>query len=395
MPTIVQKQNTDGTISVSGTAEPGSTVTVTFPDGTTGTFLVDSLGKYGPVTSATPQTSGTITANAKDVAGNISLPATALYSDTTKPLSPVITLPITFNANGTISIFGSAQPNSAVIVTFPDGTNGYFMVGADGKFGPVTSVTPQGDGFISATATDDKGNVSLPTTVVVKGGGIALIKTGVVNDSNNDGFQQAGETITYSFTIVNTGLAPLINVKVTDVLPGINIVGTPITLLSGEVSTKDYTGTYTISQADIIKGSVSNQATVSGATFAGGVVTDKSDDTDILGDNPTIIMINGCVIEVFNGISPNGDGKNDMLYIRGIECYPDNTVSVYNRWGALVFERSNYNNSDIAFYGVSENYLTVSKAKELPAGTYFYVVKYRDTESKTYQNTGYLYINKK
>ena len=56
--------NSNETISVSGTAEPESTVIITFPDGSTSLpLLVTAGGNYGPVTSATPQTTGKIYEN--------------------------------------------------------------------------------------------------------------------------------------------------------------------------------------------------------------------------------------------------------------------------------------------------------------------------------------------
>ena len=107
------------------------------------------------------------------------------------------------------------------------------------------------------------------------------------------------------------------------------------------------------------------------------------------------MSISGCVIEVFNALSPNGDGDNDVFYIRGLECYPDNTVEIFNRWGVLVFERDHYNNDDRAFRGVSEGRVTVNQSEELPEGTYYYVFKYKDSNANVHQKAGYLYINRK
>ncbi|MEZ5807864.1 MAG: Ig-like domain-containing protein [Zhengella sp.] len=69
---VTATPNADGTLSVSGKGEPGSEVTVTFPDGTTGTATVDGNGDWGPVTSTAPQTSGDVTASQQDEAGNVS-----------------------------------------------------------------------------------------------------------------------------------------------------------------------------------------------------------------------------------------------------------------------------------------------------------------------------------
>jgi gliding motility-associated-like protein len=69
---------------------------------------------------------------------------------------------------------------------------------------------------------------------------------------------------------------------------------------------------------------------------------------------------------VFNGISPNGDGKNDVWHIVGIEQYPENVVRVFNRWGNQVFETKGYTNAR-AWDGTWNG-------KLLPDGTYFYVL---------------------
>ncbi|PJJ09115.1 gliding motility-associated-like protein [Flavobacterium sp. 1] len=234
-------------------------------------------------------------------------------------------------------------------------------------------------------------------TVFVARPSIGLVKTAHFNDENGDGYANAGETITYNFTVTNTGNEPLTNVTVTDTsLPGLVMKGSSIAVLgTGMTNSTAYVASYAITQADINFGSVSNQAIVSGISPTGILVKDLSDDGNNLSDKPTIVIIPGCSIEVFNALSPNGDGHNDIFYIRGLECYPDNTVEVYNRWGVLVFERENYNNDDRAFRGVSEGRVTVNKFDELPVGTYYYIFRYKDSASNMHEKAGYLYINRK
>lgn len=45
-----------------------------------------------------------------------------------------------------------------------------------------------------------------------------------------------------------------------------------------------------------------------------------------------------------NVFTPNGDTFNDYFEIKKIELYPENYLSIYNRYGSLVYERSNYQN---------------------------------------------------
>src|SRR5690606_34404112 len=77
----------DNMPTVSGTAEPGSTVTVTWPDGTTSTVVADDSGNY-EVQSPTVQTSGDVTVTATDAAGNVSPATTVPYVDATLPEAP-------------------------------------------------------------------------------------------------------------------------------------------------------------------------------------------------------------------------------------------------------------------------------------------------------------------
>jgi gliding motility-associated-like protein len=91
----------------------------------------------------------------------------------------------------------------------------------------------------------------------------------------------------------------------------------------------------------------------------------------------TVIDVNGCSnsdtvtvyiypeIVIPNGFSPNGDGKNDVWQIDFIDQFPDCEVEVYNRWGEQLFYSKGYG---VPFNGQY-------KGKNLPVGTYYYVIK--------------------
>ncbi|MCD6598685.1 MAG: gliding motility-associated C-terminal domain-containing protein, partial [Bacteroidales bacterium] len=72
-----------------------------------------------------------------------------------------------------------------------------------------------------------------------------------------------------------------------------------------------------------------------------------------------------CTVELYNAFSPNGDGINEKWTIYRIWNYPNSTVKIFNNWGTLVF------NSPV---GYPEPWDGTYNGKELPAGTYYYII---------------------
>ncbi|NHF61593.1 gliding motility-associated C-terminal domain-containing protein, partial [Flavobacteriaceae bacterium TP-CH-4] len=99
-------------------------------------------------------------------------------------------------------------------------------------------------------------------------------------------------------------------------------------------------------------------------------------------------------IRVTQIVTPNGDGKNDFLWIENVDRALNNTLRIYNRWGVLVYDGSNYNNQNNVFDGRSKGRSTVSASDYLPAGVYFYIFEYNlEGQARTTEND-YLYISK-
>ncbi len=72
---------------------------------------------------------------------------------------------------------------------------------------------------------------------------------------------------------------------------------------------------------------------------------------------------NNCLI-IPTAFSPNSDGKNDVWLIEGLDLTLENNVEIYNRWGALLYQNSAYQNDwDGKISG-----------KDLPTNGYFYIV---------------------
>jgi gliding motility-associated-like protein len=65
-----------------------------------------------------------------------------------------------------------------------------------------------------------------------------------------------------------------------------------------------------------------------------------------------------------NAFSPNGDGINDYWNIKYLDSYPNCDVSVFNRYGQLVFHSVGYTKSWDGTYN----------GNQLPVGTYYYLI---------------------
>lgn len=88
----------------------------------------------------------------------------------------------------------------------------------------------------------------------------------------------------------------------------------------------------------------------------------------------------------YNGISPNGDGLNEVFVIEGVELF-ENQLKIYNRWGRIVYDAKNYQND---WNGISNKDVVLDTSGKLPVGTYFYSLEL-PTENKSY--AGWIYIN--
>jgi gliding motility-associated-like protein len=67
------------------------------------------------------------------------------------------------------------------------------------------------------------------------------------------------------------------------------------------------------------------------------------------------------IITLPNVITTNGDGINDILYFQYLPFYGISSLSVFNRWGEIVYESNDYQNN--------------WAPTQLTDGTYFYILK--------------------
>ena len=242
--------------------------------------------------------------------------------------------------------------------------------------------------LISADTASCAGN---PITLVVTGNGTVTWNDGSVGNAYYD---TPMVTTTYTAT-VSTSLDCQQQIDITVTVS--DTAGTAVAEPDfAETSMNTPTGPINIGANDnttgsvtwgIIGGPYSGSATINGNQisytpnnkFAGEdsiryVVCGKNAcgtncDTSVL-----IIRVNkgpgGPVVTIPEGISPNGDGTNDNWEIGGIENYPDNKLTILNRWGDILFSASPYTNN---WDGGTNKGLVASNGK-LPDGTYYYVL---------------------
>ena len=168
-------------------------------------------------------------------------------------------------------------------------TGNYTVSQADVDHGSIADTataqgTPPSGGTISAD--------SSPVTVdVTESPSLSIAKT--ASPSTVDA---AGQTVTYTFTVENTGNSTITDVSVTDVPtapaggatpvcqtlvnPSGTCSGNSTSLLPGETAV--FTATYTVTQADIDNGSIVDSATTQGTTPTGGTVTNTSNIVTVI-----------------------------------------------------------------------------------------------------------------
>jgi len=91
------------------------------------------------------------------------------------------------------------------------------------------------------------------------------------------------------------------------------------------------------------------------------------------------ITITRTYCDIQRGISPNGDGLNDSFDLTSLGVQQ---LSIFNRYGSKVYSKGDYTTE---WHGQSDS------DNELPDGTYYYVIEFKNNQSS---KTGWIYINR-
>ena len=313
--------NSDGTLTVSGKAEAGSTVTVTYADGTSAQDAAGGDGSYSIQSGAAK--SGAFNVAATDVASNTG----AATSGTP------VTENISTNAAGTLTVSGTAAPNSTVTVIFNDGTQATDTTGADGTY----SVT----GGSSANWVDSVTAVPLPppapgvSAITINGDGSFVVSGSatagcLVTVTFADGSTATGAAGTDgTYSIPSNGVetpGSQVSVSVFDPASGNLSVATTVTLLTVTGSTANTDGTLTMTgmaaPGDIITVTYSDGNTATGVAGSDGSYSVQSSGAETGAVSVTAAAPTPQVSAV--NITPDLDGT---ITVAGTAT-PNDTVTV-------------------------------------------------------------------
>jgi gliding motility-associated-like protein len=115
--------------------------------------------------------------------------------------------------------------------------------------------------------------------------------------------------------------------------------------------------------------------------YAINIIGGSSNNYDIylISGTLTVVAIPPTVV-IPNAFTPNGDGINDLWNIKSIEAYPKCIISVYSRYGALVYQSKGYPRS----------WDGTSNGTPVPTGTYYYIIDLNEDNTKPL--TGYVAV---
>ncbi|MFQ6603896.1 hypothetical protein, partial [Flavobacterium sp. C3NV] len=192
------------------------------------------------------------------------------------------------------------------------GTNGFTpaatrdirMLGFEtSSFGITNANASQVDRFVvSFSGSSDCAFIAFNTNSL-KFAELSLIKTALMPSCG-----KAGDIITYTFDIKNSGDVPITDIYITDPLPSLSISGNHIASLEPKARAT-ITGTYKITAADVAAGKIVNSAKVTGTDPSFNIVEDISGtayDNDV---STTTILLAAPTIGTITNFSCNSLGK--------------------------------------------------------------------------------------
>ena len=274
----------------------------------------------------------------------------------------VATGTLTTNDTGTGTTYTVTVTNPTTGTLTVDPATGNYTYTPDPAFTGTTSTT--------YTICNNTGCSSTTITIIVTG-------TTTVIVANPD-------VITTTNTVVATG-----TLTTNDTGTGTTYTVTVTNPTTGTLTVDPATGNYTYTPDPVFTGTVSTTYTICNNTGCSTstitiIVTPSGTITTV----PTLTLVTQESIP--KGFSPNEDGVNDTWVIPGIENYPNNVMTILNRWGNVVYKGAGYDNVNVVWNGKSSEGVRFG-GDDLPEGTYFYILELGTDEPAL---KGYIYLKK-
>jgi gliding motility-associated-like protein len=319
--------------------------------------------------------------------------------------NPIVDASVTIDGNNY-----TTNASGQISVQLPDGEYNYSVV-ADGYLNNGGTITVAGANVtestnmvpetapvydVTITVLDENSNPIVGATVTIDGNNYTTNASGQITvqlpdgEYNYsvvaDGYLNNGGTITVAGANVTEianmvpETAPVYDVIITVLDENSNPIVDASVTIEGNNYTTNENGQITVQLPD---GNYDYSIDANGYETALGTLTIIDGEVEM---SVTLIAIPVEGLVVPQGFSPNGDGVNDHYVIPDLEKFTKVSFEVFNRWGNVVYKQTKYENN---WDGTSNVGFAIGK--ELPTGTYFYVVIIHDID-KTY--TGYIYLNR-
>ncbi|MFK5957858.1 MAG: tandem-95 repeat protein, partial [Lutibacter sp.] len=432
--------NTDSTVTYTPNADFNGedtfdyAVTVTNLDGSITTETATVTITVNPVGDIQDDTASTN----EDEAVTISVLANDGFDASTEVAINDVTTPsngtVVINADNTVTYTPNPDFNGedsfdyTVMVTNSDGSTTTETATVSITINPVSDVQDDNAETIDQETVeidvlandsfDVNTAIEITSTTTPSSGSVEINSNGTVSYSANEGFY--GEDVfEYTVTVANTDGSTTIEtatVTVTVSLTPFAIDDEVVTdaniPIDIDVLENDYDEDGTINPESVVITEEPFNGTVVVNTDGTVTYTPNVDyigddtfvyqvcDNDGLCDTATVTVIVTGVLAaeliIPQGFSPNGDGVHDTFDITGlINLYPNFQLQIYNRYGNKVYDYTHNGNpltQPIWWDGFSSGRMNINGKKQVPVGTYFYILHFNKDNAKP--RSGYVYLNR-
>lgn len=293
--------------SSTGTAPDGGDVTS--PEDTTSTETVERAPGLSVAKEAELTTDGG-TADVADVDDVITYTFTVTNTGNVTMTNVSVADPMPGLSPTTPLVVASLEPgdDAEFTATYTVVQDDVDAAAAAGGGAVENSATAGGDAPDGTRTTSTPSEADID--VVEADPGLSVNKTAVLDDANGNGVADAGETIDYSFHVVNTGNVTMSDVAIDDPMPGLSAITPASVAMLAPSDDVVFTASYTVEQSDVdAGGSVENSATAGATSPDGEEHTSTPDETGtgVVEGAPGLILD-----KISTLVDANGNGVADL-----------------------------------------------------------------------------------